>query len=889
VSLLLPSPERAPARPVFDLPTHGSRTALHTATGEISYAELADRAADLAGEVLGGTRRLVLIEGANTPESITAYLAAVQHGHVALLVPEGRPAQLEQMVDAYDPDVVLRHDRNRWTAEPRRPDSAHDLHPDLALLLSTSGSTGSPKLVRLSHDNLRSNAASIASYLRLTPEDRAATSLPLHYCYGLSVVNSHLLTGAGLVLTEHSVVDECFWQHFQDAGATSFAGVPYTFDLLDHSGFAERDLPNLRCATQAGGRLAPDRVRAWAELGQRRGWDFVVMYGQTEATARMGYLPPDLAPSRPEAVGVAVPGGSFRLEPVPEATEPDVGELVYEGPNVMLGYAESPTDLSEGRTVDALRTGDLARFVDGLVEIVGRRSRHAKVFGLRLDLDRVESSLATRVPHAEVRCLAIDDQLHAFTASRRSSAKVRSELAELCGLPTSAVRVHTLTELPRTATGKPDHAALERQARLVAAAPPGSDQGVTASSLRDEFALVLGRPDADESDSFVSLGGDSLSYVELATRLGRRLDRLPPGWHTRTIAELAGPSAPEKPRRRWLGRTTDTTVALRALCILMIVGTHANVFTLVGGAHLLLAVAGYNFARFQLADAPRATRLRNGLVAVAQVVVPSTLYIGAVALITGDYGLPTAIFLNGVLGSDGWTLDWQFWFLEALVWTSLGAVALMAVPALDRLERRAPLAFAGTLLLAALALRFAWTGVEAGSTERYTPGVVLWCFALGWVTARSRTHLHRVGVLLAAAAAYAGFFGDSQRELLIVTGVAILLWLPTVRLPRLLTPAITTLAGASLFVYLTHWQVYPHLEMDHPLLALLSSLVVGVAYWWLTRPALVRMGARLRRLRRPRLRPTSADVAETTGRETRASAAPASRVRHAGAYGPDVL
>jgi len=184
---------------VFDLPRHGSRTALHTGTGEVSFAELSDRAADLAGDVLAGrggtsTRRLVLIEGANTPEAVTAYLAALQHGHVALLVPEGRPAQLHQMVEAYDPDVVLRHEDDRWLADQRRRGTAHDLHPDLALLLSTSGSTGSPKLVRLSHDNLRSNAASIASYLRLTPDDRAATSLPLHYCYGLSVINSHLIT-----------------------------------------------------------------------------------------------------------------------------------------------------------------------------------------------------------------------------------------------------------------------------------------------------------------------------------------------------------------------------------------------------------------------------------------------------------------------------------------------------------------------------------------------------------------------------------------------------------------------------------------------------------------------------------------------------------------------
>ncbi len=881
MSLLLPSPERAPARPVFDLPGHGSRTALHTANGEISYADLSDRAADLAGEVLGRTRRLVLIEGANTPEAVTAYLAAVQHGHVALLVPQGRPAQLQQMVDAYDPDVVLRHDDDRWLADRRRHGTAHDLHPDLALLLSTSGSTGSPKLVRLSHDNLRSNAASIASYLGLTPEDRAATSLPLHYCYGLSVVNSHLLTGAGLVLTEDSVVDECFWQRFNDAGATSFAGVPYTFDLLDHSGFADRDVPSLRCITQAGGRLGPDRVRAWAELGQRRGWDFVVMYGQTEATARMAYLPAELATSRPEAIGIAIPGGSLRLEPVPEAAEPGVGELVYEGPNVMLGYAESPADLAEGRTVDALRTGDLARISDGLVEIVGRRSRHAKVFGLRLDLDRIESTVNARVPHAEVRCLAVDDVLHAFTTRRRSSAKVRAALSELCGLPTSAVRVHTVAELPRTAAGKPDHAALERQARLVADSlageAAGPDPTATASSLRDEFALVLGRPDAAVTDSFVSLGGDSLSYVELATRLGRRMDRLPPGWHTRTIAELAAPASTDaRPRRRGLGHQMDTTVALRALCILLIVGTHANVFTLVGGAHLLLAVAGYNFARFQLADVPRAARIRNGLVAVAQVVVPSSLFIGAVALLTGDYDLPAALFLNGLLGSNTWTLDWQFWFLEALVWTSLGAIALMAVPALDRVERHAPFAFAGALLLATLALRFTWTGVEAGATERYTPGVVLWCFALGWVAARSRTAWQRVAVLVAAAAAYAGFFGDPGRELLIVAGLAALLWLPNVRVPRLLAPAVTVLAGASLFVYLTHWQVYPYLEMDHPVLALLASLAVGVAYWWLTRPALRRMGGWLRQAHTPGAQvsraagtPDPGRTGEITGRRSR--------------------
>ena len=200
---------------------------------------------------------------------------------------------------------------------------------------------------------------------------------------------------------------------------------------------------------------------------------------------------------------------------------------------------------------------------------------------------------------------------------------------------------------------------------------------------------MLGRPDATVDSSFVDLGGDSLSYVELATRLADRLGELPPGWHTRPIVELA--AAASRPRR---GTALDTTVLLRALAIISIVGTHANLFTLVGGAHLLLVVAGFNFARFQVVDAPRATRVRHGLVAVAQVVVPSTVFIGLVGLVTGGYTAPTALFLNGVLGSDTWTDQWQFWFLEALVWTSLAAVGLLALPGVDRLERRAPLVLA---------------------------------------------------------------------------------------------------------------------------------------------------------------------------------------------------
>jgi acyl-coenzyme A synthetase/AMP-(fatty) acid ligase len=190
-------------------------------------------------------------------------------------------------MQTYEPDVVIYdsgiHHRHRGRH--------HRLHDDLALLLSTSGSAGSPKLVRLSRSNLVSNAAAIAEYLGIREADGAATTLPMSYCYGLSVVHSHLLRGAGLVLTDHSVVDDEFWKLFRRHRGTALAGVPYTFELLERLGAETLDLPHLRYVTQAGGQMPPERVRRFAELGLRQGWELFVMYGSTEATARMAYLP----------------------------------------------------------------------------------------------------------------------------------------------------------------------------------------------------------------------------------------------------------------------------------------------------------------------------------------------------------------------------------------------------------------------------------------------------------------------------------------------------------------------------------------------------------------------------------------------------------------------
>ena len=795
--MTLPLERRGP-RFVGDLAGHATATALLWEGGSLSYADLALRVGQRQA-LLGGTRRLVLLTMTADPECIITYLACLAGGHPVLLTSAEAAAGL---ITAYDPDV---------TASPggvveRRAGTAHELHPDLALLLSTSGSTGSPKLVRLSAENLQSNAEAIAASLDIRADDRAVTSLPLQYCYGLSVLHSHLQAGAGIILTSLSVVDPCFWRLFRDQGATSLAGVPHTFSLLERVGFAEMDLPRLRYVTQAGGRLAPEQVRSLSELGQRRGWDLVVMYGQTEATARMAYLPADLAVSHPFAIGVAVPGGELSLERVEGL---DDAELVYRGPNVMLGYALSPADLSLGRTVEALRTGDLARrSAEGLFEVVGRRSRFVKVFGLRIDLDRVESAVG-----GEVACIAHDDELVVAVTSARDVRAAAAAAAS--GLPLTAVRVVQLAELPRTPSGKVDLPALSVTAEQRPAI-------AAAGSVSDVFARVLERP-VPEDKSFVELGGDSLSYVEASVLLEDLLGHLPDSWHLLPVAEL---DRSRRTRRSWL-RTVDMSAALRALAIVLVVAHHSSVVRILGGAHLLLGVAGYNFARFQLTRAPRKERVVGLLRSTARIAVPSIAAIAVTSLVIGRYNWEHLLLVHDLV-SPGMAVK-DFWFIEVLVQLLLAAAVVLTLA--DRLERRFPFALPMALLAVGLLARFNVLPAGEGKARHFAPYAIAWIFVWGWAAAKASSRMHRLVLTAVLAGALPGFFlGQPGRELLVGSALLLLLWVPAIRLPCFTSRVVGLLAGASLYVYVTHVLVIAHLR-PLPLLAFLASFAVGIGYW----------------------------------------------------------
>lgn len=782
-----------------------------------TYAELSHRA-DEAAARLGTRRRLVLVEAARDLDTIAWYLGALRGGHVVLLTaPDGDRS--DGLVDVYDPDAVVGRVAERTCLVERRPGSAHQLHPELALLLSTSGSTGSPKLVRLSHANLDANARAIAASLQLRADDRAVTSLPLQYCYGLSVLHSHLAVGASVACTSASVVDPCFWGAVDRHGVTNLAGVPHTFDLLERSGFPHRRHPSLRLLTQAGGRMAPDAVRRWAELGRVAGFDLVVMYGQTEATARMAYLPAALAATCPDAVGVPVPGGSFRLEAV-DGAAPDEGELVYSGPNVMLGYAASPDDLGAGATLDELRTGDLARIDDdGLVRIVGRRRPFVKLFGLRIDLGRVEAVLDEHGITAEVD--GDDEGITVALAAGADAPAARRLVVEHTALPFGAVAAAVVEALPRLPNGKVDRVALRAAVRAASTGAPAAaaaDGVVTALLAR----LLGGTPRPD--DTFVSLGGDSLTYVEASIALEERLGHLPDAWHLQPVAALDR-LAEAPPALSRIARV-DTGVVLRAVSIVLIVASHTGTFLLGGGAHVLFAASGFNVARFQLRSGSWGRSL-------ARVVVPSVAWIGAVAALTEDFDLAHGLLLHGWIGGRG---RWAYWFVEVLVHTLVVLAVAFRVAAIRRFERHHPVALPALLLVPALAVRF--DVIELGEHHRpfFQPHEIAWVFLLGWLAASARTTVQRAAVTVVAAASTVGFFGDGRREAVLLVGFALLVWVPTLPLPRFAPRLLAPLASASLYIYLTHVQVHPLVSDRWPLLGLLLSLAVGVAAWAAVQP-----------------------------------------------------
>lgn len=442
------------------------------------YSDLLELAGKLA--TYGLNRRLAFCLCTNEPGALFGYLALLKNKAIpAMLNDSLLPVQLRSLIDAYQPEFIwlpltrtgeipegrILHAFENYVLLAVDRKTEHPIHDDLALLMATSGSTGSPRFVRQSQENISSNAESIATYLCITADERPITTLPLSYTYGLSIIHSHLLRGCSIALTARSFFDRGFWDFLKSSGATSFGGVPYHYEMLKKLRFWRMDLPSLRHLTQAGGRMEPSLSQEVAEASAQRGIRFYTMYGQAEATARMAYLPPEKAIDKAGSIGQAIPGGELWLEDeqgnridAPDAS----GQLVFRGKNVTMGYASTRADLALGdENHGVLRTGDLARRDEaGDYYITGRQKRFLKLFGHRINLQDIEDYL--RELGHDVACDGQDDHLNIYLCNlqKTEATPIKQSVADWLKTHPSALSVIALSEFPRNEAGKIRYMAL---------------------------------------------------------------------------------------------------------------------------------------------------------------------------------------------------------------------------------------------------------------------------------------------------------------------------------------------------------------------------------------------------------------------------------------------
>lgn len=457
------------------LKNFGNKTSLIDADSakSITYKNLDKLTDEISEQFLTEEKKLFFLFTNNSIESLISYLAILKSGDAVLLLDDKLNSEIRKnLIEIYKPTVIINQNEEVEGYEKKsvgilknclfrieKPEGK--LHPSLKVLLSTSGTTGSPKLVRLSADNIQSNAESIAQYLEIDENEKPITTLPFNYSYGLSVINSHLLKGATIVLTDKTVFFKDFWNIFKQYECTSFSGVPYTYQMLKRTGFDKLDLPSLRAMTQAGGKLNEEMIKHFYEYAERNNVRFFVMYGQTEATARISYVPFDKLKNKIGSIGVSIPGGKLSLmKDGILITEPhQVGEIVYEGENVMLGYAESLEDLSKGNEMNGkLFTGDLGYFdEDGFFYVTGRMKRFIKMFGLRINLDEVQKMIENNF-HIAAACTGEDEKLKILVQTADDlDNKVKQKVCETYKLNPSTVIVRQTDNIPTKSTGKYDY------------------------------------------------------------------------------------------------------------------------------------------------------------------------------------------------------------------------------------------------------------------------------------------------------------------------------------------------------------------------------------------------------------------------------------------------
>ena len=400
---------------------------------EFTYTDL------ILNDLVDYLKGLVFVYSDNSIVGLSSFFSALESEATIVLLSSKLPEEFKNRIESiYQPKFIVDSIRDSISSYQKQSFStgavgiscfnrlenrdqkdgmhgdAAQISPEIKILLSTSGTTGSPKLVKLSHENLVSNTQSILGYLPIDQNDVAPLNLPIFYSYGLSILLTNSVKGGKILVTQQDFLTRKFWEEYNEFQCNSFAGVPVNYEILDRIGFRSWQLQKLKYFTQAGGKLSEMLIEKFTEYATQSNAKFFVMYGATEATARMSYLPPEFLQSKRGSIGIAIPDGNLEIDPTTQ-------ELKYKGPNVFGGYSENLEDLNTWIQPEYLATGDLARKdEDGFYFITGRIKRIVKLSGNRINLDEIEQYLESK-SDVTFKVIGVDDKYMSLYYVQHSS------------------------------------------------------------------------------------------------------------------------------------------------------------------------------------------------------------------------------------------------------------------------------------------------------------------------------------------------------------------------------------------------------------------------------------------------------------------------------------
>jgi len=435
----------------------------------ITYGELVDFAKESAAILKN--RAVVFLMCRNTVGALAWYFALIENRMVPLLLPADMDEELRSnLFNAYEPAYICAPLEYDMCADLEQTASFKDyslvstgkpvyaLNPDLSLLLTTSGSTGSPKLVRHSYKNIEANPRNVAKAFGISEDDRPMADLALQYTMGMNVICSHLYAGATVLLCTASVVEGRYWEYLRKQRATMITGVPFHYEVMKRLRFTRNEWPDLKVLSEGGGRLPDELYEEFALYCKNSGKKFIPTFGQTECTARMALLPPEISYEKKGSIGRAIPEGELYLIDDDGNVIPDgegEGEMCYKGPNVTMGYAVCKEDLTKGdEWFGDTHTGDIAyRDADGCYYIIGRKKRFLKMFGYRVSLDECERMIQAKF-NTECACAGTDKQMLIYVTDEDIVQLVPNFLRDKTGIKNTAFKAVYIEKMPRSSSNK---------------------------------------------------------------------------------------------------------------------------------------------------------------------------------------------------------------------------------------------------------------------------------------------------------------------------------------------------------------------------------------------------------------------------------------------------